>query len=47
MIAARRPDGGKLMARPIHFEIHAENTQRAIAFYKALSGMMQMDEKAK
>ncbi len=26
------------MPRPIHFEIHAENTQRAITFYKALFG---------
>jgi predicted enzyme related to lactoylglutathione lyase len=26
------------MHRPIHFEIHAENPQRAIAFYTALFG---------
>ena len=26
------------MPRPIHFEIHAENPQRAIAFYTALFG---------
>ena len=26
------------MPRPIHFEIHAENTERAIAFYRDLLG---------
>jgi predicted enzyme related to lactoylglutathione lyase len=26
------------MPRPVHFEIHAENTDRAIAFYNALFG---------
>ena len=26
------------MNRPIHFEIHAENTDRAIAFYSTLFG---------
>ncbi len=26
------------MQRPIHFEIHAENTERAIAFYSRLFG---------
>lgn len=26
------------MPRPIHFEIHAENAQRAIGFYEALFG---------
>ena len=26
------------MPRPIHFEIHAENTERAIAFYTKLFG---------
>ncbi|HEX2746421.1 MAG TPA: VOC family protein [Verrucomicrobiales bacterium] len=26
------------MSRPVHFEIHAENPERAIAFYSALFG---------
>ena len=28
------------MPRPVHFEIHAENTDRAIRFYTALFGWL-------
>jgi predicted enzyme related to lactoylglutathione lyase len=30
--------GGGAMPRPVHFEIHAENPERAIAFYRSLFG---------